>query len=72
MTKVRITRRLVNVRRHTKGFVLTGGKSVTRNQAVKMARKGLIRDVRVVRANHRDYLMGTGTSLYSLPVSVDA
>ena len=69
---MRVTHRVVNVKRHTTGFVLTGGKQVTRYQAVQLARKGLIRNVRVVKSNNRAYLTGESTSLYALPVKVEA
>ena len=69
---MRITHRVVNTKKHTTGFVLTGGKEVTRYQAVQLARKGLIKNVRVVRSNNKSYLMGDSTSLYSLPVRVEA
>jgi len=45
--KLRITRRVANVKRHTKGYVI-GGKTFTVNSARKMAAQGRIAGVRVV------------------------
>lgn len=66
----RITRRLVNSKRHTVGFVLTGGQQVSRSQAIQMASSGQIVGVRVVNGSQGRYLQATGnTSLYELPIA---
>lgn len=41
----RITARVVDVKRHTVGFILNNNKRVTRGQAVKMARSNQLKDV---------------------------
>jgi hypothetical protein len=70
MANTRITRRLVNSKRHTVGFVLTGGKQVTRSQAIQLASGGNIAGVRVVNGSQGRYLQSTGnTGLYELPIA---
>jgi hypothetical protein len=62
----RITKRLVNSKRHTVGFVLTGNRRVTRSQAVRMANQ--LSGVRVVRSQSGRYLQSTtDRNLYDLP-----
>ncbi len=69
--KPRITKRLVSSKRHTVGFVLTGGREITRDQAVSMASRNRLSNVRVVRSSQGDYLQSTtNSSLYSLPMVV--
>lgn len=73
MANTRITRRLVNTKRHTVGFVLTGGKQVSRSKAIQMASGGHIAGVRVVNGSQGRYLQSTGnTGLYELPVAQQA
>ena len=72
MARTRINRRLVNSKRHTTGFVITGNRRITRSEAVRMAKQNQIAGVRVVRGADGPYLMSTGKrSLYSLPVAVE-
>ena len=68
MATVRINRRIVNSKRHTTGFVITGNREIARSKAVSMARRGQISGVRVISGPSGPYLMSTGKrSLYSLP-----
>ncbi len=70
MANTRITRRLVNTKKHTIGFVLTGGKQVSRSQAIQMASGGHIAGVRIVNGSQGRYLQSTGnTGLYELPTA---
>lgn len=68
-TKLRITKRLVDVKRHTKKYKI-GGKWVTRREAVRLAKKGKISGVQVV-GNHIQAIPGK-PRLSSLPFEVDA
>lgn len=71
-TATRITRRIANVRRHTVGFIVNG-RRVTRSEAVRMARSGTLRNVRVVGSGSSAYIQGTnGMSLLNLPVTIEA
>jgi len=66
-----ITKRIVNTKRHTVGFILSGRERVTRAQAVRLARQSAIRGVRVVRSSQGTYLQSTtSNSLYDLPETV--
>lgn len=64
--------RIVDVKRHTLGFKI-GGRNLTRAQAVRLARKGEIRDV-VIRKGGNDELHIASapftTPLYDLPTKV--
>lgn len=63
-----IRKRVINSKRHTVGFVLTGNKRVTRAEAVRMARQSMIGGVRVVRSSQGTYLQSTtDRNLYDLP-----
>ncbi len=67
----KIKKRITNAKRHTTGFVLSNNKSVTRYEAIRMARKSQIEGVRIVDSRNGAYLQSTGkTSLYNLPVQV--
>lgn len=69
MKTQRITRRVVNTKRHTVGFLLNGSTYVTRSQAVNMARSSRISGVRVVRGSQGTYLQSTTSrNLYDLPM----
>ena len=69
MKTQRITRRVVNSKRHTVGFLLNGNTYVTRSQAVNMARSSRISGVRVIRSSQGTYLQSTtGRNLYDLPM----
>mgnify|MGYP000315473356 CR=1 FL=1 len=61
-----ITERLVSPKRHTLGYVISG-KKYTRTQAVKLAQKGKLHGVKVVRNQNKPYLMGVYMPLYELP-----
>lgn len=70
MTNTRITHRIVNSKRHTLGFVLTGGRQITRSQAIDLASKGKITGVRVSRGSQGRYIQSTSDrNLYDLPIS---
>jgi hypothetical protein len=63
-----IRKRVINSKRHTVGFVLTGNKRVSRAEAVRMARQSMIGGVRVVRSSQGTYLQSTtDRNLYDLP-----
>jgi hypothetical protein len=63
-----IRKRVINSKRHTVGFVLTGNKRVSRAEAVRMARRSAIGGVRVVRSSQGTYLQSTtNRNLYDLP-----
>lgn len=71
MATTRINRVVQNTRRHTIGYVVTGGKTITRDQAVRYARRGQLAGVRVVEAQ-TPYLQSTGKrSLQDLPIVID-
>ena len=57
MTQYKVSRRLVNVRRHCVGYII-GGKTVTVAQAAVMAARGLLPNV-VRNANHIQARPGT-------------
>ena len=65
---MRISRRIVNSKRHTQGFVING-KSYSRAAAVKMARKGQLAGVQVV-GNHLQATPGASRRLTDLPVDL--
>lgn len=68
----RINRRILNTKRHTVGYVITGGERVTRDQAVKLANSGRLSGVRVIKGLTTSYLQSTGKrSLQELPVVID-
>lgn len=63
-----IRKRVINSKRHTVGFILTGNKMVTRAEAVRMARQSMIGGVRVIRSSQGTYLQSTtARNLYDLP-----
>jgi len=71
-SKSRINRRLVNSKRHTVGYVLTGKQRVSRSKAISLARSGSISGVRVVGSGPTSYLQSTtDRRLYDLPETVD-
>jgi hypothetical protein len=64
-----IYKRVVSTKRHTVGYMVTGVGQVTRNEAVKLAKAGKIKGVRVTRGPQGDYITSnTSRNLYSLPV----
>lgn len=63
---LKISRRLVNSKRHTEGYVI-GGKKTSVGDARKLAQQGRLANVRVVGR----HIQGVpGNSLSSLPVTV--
>lgn len=64
MSRMKITRRYVNVKRHTVGYFV-GGKRRTVSEVNRMARRGLIQNARAV-ANHVQGVSGQ-PALYDLP-----
>lgn len=63
----KITKRVVDVRRHTKGYIV-GGKEVSVPQARRMAAAGNLRGVQVV-GNHIQAIPGQ-TRLSELPMMI--
>jgi hypothetical protein len=69
---MRIYKRVVNPRRHTVGYMVSGHGKVTRHQAVKMVKKGDITGVRVANGKSGKYLVSTTKkSLSDLPMTVE-
>lgn len=69
--KSRINRRVLNTKRHTVGYVITGNKQVTRSQAVTLAQRGQLSGVRIVKNGKTSYLQSTTKrSLQDLPVTM--
>ncbi len=69
----RIRSRIVDVKRHTKGYMIDGMR-VTRGVAVKMARRGRIPHVTAKRGVDGWYISSLPSreaSLYDLPVKVE-
>lgn len=70
-TRSRIVRRVTTVKRHTLGYMLTGGKYVSRSQAINLAKSNKISGVRVINRRDGGYLVSTGSkNLYDLPITV--
>lgn len=68
----RINRRILNTKRHTVGFVITGGRRITREQAVVLARRGELSGVRIVRGPTGEYVQSTTSrSLQDLPTVIE-
>lgn len=70
---MKITKRIANVKGHTTGFIVNNNKRVTREEAVKLARKGAL--IGVVPKKGRDgwYVSSTPNAdrtLYDLPTVV--
>lgn len=66
-----VTKRIVNVRRHTLGYEIHG-KIYTRYEAVRLAKTGKLNGVKVVRTRNISHLVGVNKSLYRLPVTVSS
>lgn len=64
----KITKRIVDVRRHTKGYVI-GGETLSVSQALKMAVAGRLRGVQVV-GDHIQSLPGKRKPLSQLPMMI--
>lgn len=72
MTKkkqLRIEKRLISHRRHAVGYLING-KKYTRRQAIDLAKKGRIADVKVVKGRSYSYLVGCGFKLSDLESEV--
>lgn len=68
-----VRKRIINDKRHTVGFVLTGNRRVTRAEAVRLARRSQLSGVRVVNSSQGTYLQSTTSrSLYDLPVTANS
>jgi hypothetical protein len=66
-----IVKRVINSKRHTVGFVLSGNLRVSRSEAVRMAKASKIRGVRVISGSQGTYLQSiTDRNLYDLPTVV--
>jgi hypothetical protein len=71
---MRIEARITDVKRHTKGYVVSG-KPYTRHQAVVLARQNKINNVRVVNSGatrNGRHLVGVGINLYDLPIRLES
>ena len=66
---MKVTARIVNIKRHTLGYVINQ-ENYTRYEAVQLARSGLVNGVKVARTGNITHLIGTGNSLYDLPVNL--
>ncbi len=64
---MRVSRRVINSKQHTVGYVLSNGDRVTRNEAVRLASRGSLDGVRVVQGTPRYIMSTTDRSLYDLP-----
>lgn len=70
MATARINRRVLNTKRHTIGYVITGNKQVTRSQAVTLAKRGQLSGVRIVNGKTSYLQSTTSRSLQDLPVTM--
>ena len=71
--KSRINRRLVSKKRHTLGYIISGGERITREQAVAMANNGQLSGVRVVNGPSSSYIQSTTQrSLRELPITIES
>ncbi len=64
---MRVSRRVINSKQHTVGFVLSNGERVSRSEAVRRASRGSLDGVRVVRGTPNYIMSTTDRSLYDLP-----
>lgn len=70
---MKIQKRIVNTKRHTIGY-LVGGKNCSRNETVRLAKKGKIDGVTVrIGGNDEQFIASLpgGTNLYQLPIRVE-
>lgn len=67
---LKVTERIVNTKRHTVGYVISGAE-ITRKEAVKLAQRGWISNAKSARGNGGTYLVGEDTNLYDLPVRLE-
>ena len=67
-----IYKRVVSTKRHTVGYMITGVGQVSRREAVRLAKAGKIKGVRVARSPQGEYITSsTSRNLYSLPTVVE-
>lgn len=66
--KMRISKRIVNTKRHTQGYMI-GGRFVSTNEARRLAAQGRISGVRVV-GGHIQSVNGSKRRLSDLPTEV--
>jgi hypothetical protein len=68
-----IYKRVVSTKRHTLGYMVTGVGRVSRREAVRLAKAGKIKGVRVYKGPQGEYISSnTSRNLYSLPVVVSS
>lgn len=68
-----IYKRIVSTKRHTIGYMVTGVGRISRREAVRLAKAGKIKGVRVAKGPGGEYISSsTSRNLYSLPVVLDA
>jgi len=70
---MKITKRIVNTKRHTIGFVINNNKRVSRGEAAKLARRGKIEGVTAKKGLDGWYiasLPNSGNVLYNLPTVI--
>lgn len=64
-----VSGRVVNKKRHTVGYVISGT-PVSRAEAIRLANRGWIDGVEVAKSNGKQYIVGKNRSLYDLPIRV--
>ena len=71
-TTVSISKRVADSKRHTLGYVLRDGREITRSQAVKMAQRNQIKNVRAINGSDGPYIQSVegAKNLYDLPVTI--
>lgn len=70
---MKITKRIVDTKRHTTGYIVNNNKKLTRGQLVKEARRGKVKDVVAKRGPDGWYVSSVPNSerkLYDLPTIV--
>lgn len=68
-----IYKRVVSTKRHTLGYMVTGVGRISRREAVRLAKAGKIKGVRVYKGPQGEYISSnTSRNLYSLPVVVSS
>lgn len=65
----RIYRRLIDSNHHTVGYIIEGQRRISVDEAVTMARKDMLSNVRVVNGSTRAYIQGVNSSLSDLPAT---
>jgi len=69
---MKLKERIVNVKRHTVGYVNGSGHRISRSKAVTLAKKDKIDGVRICHGPSGRYLVSTtSTRLYDLPERVE-